>query len=104
LTIEILGANARANCDIAVKIGEGKIKLPKHTIVIDASYEHNKTNKNLIINWVELSKTISLPFVFDSLEITETIEKVCGVELPRKLSEFKFNGNVVPISKLAKKN
>lgn len=104
LTIEILGVNARANCNIAVKIGSGNAKLPKHTILIDASCEHNKTNKNLTINWVELSKTISLPFVFDSLEITETIEKVCGATLPRKLSEFKFNGNVVPISKLAKKN
>ena len=103
LTIEIVGINTRANCDIAIKIGSGSAKLPKHTILIDASCEHNKTNKNLTINWVDLSKTISLPFVFDSLEITETIEKVCGVELPRKLSEFKFNGKVVAASKLAKK-
>jgi len=104
LTIETLGINARANCDIAIKTGSGNAKLPKHTILIDASCEHNKTNKNLTINWVELSKTISLPFVFDSLEITEALEKVCGAKLPHKLSEFKFNGNIVRISQLAKKN
>ncbi len=103
LTIETSGINTRANCDIAIKIGNGSAKLPKHTILIDASCEHNKTNKNLTINWLDLYKTISLPFVFDSLQITEAIEKVCGVELPRKLSEFKFNGKVVSTSKLAKK-
>ena len=103
LTIINSRINSKVNCDIALKIGSGFAKLPKHTILIDASCEHNKTNKNVTINWVDLSKTIDLPFIFDSLEVTECMEKVCGIEFNYKLSEFKFNGKTVSASKLVKK-
>ena len=99
LPIIIAGKNSRVKCDVAVKTGGEMPNLPKNTILIDASGEHNISRKNSI-DWVEAAVFHKLPHKIDSLSFIEAVELATGKSIACKISAFMCSGAVVPPSKL----
>ncbi|MCK9478101.1 MAG: hypothetical protein M0R40_01185 [Firmicutes bacterium] len=85
-------SSSRVKCDIAVKIENQSLSVPKHTILIDGCAEHTITRKNTI-NWVDLSLCYNIPFDVDSLSIAQATQQLTGKKAHFKISAFRCGKN-----------